>query len=102
MAHKSKQRESNLAQVQAFLEDIGLYLIDEGTADIYGQFKAEIISRFGPNTLLWCGAINGSPFTIKTSAQPINSFRSELISVPQARAKNGIQVKPRQEPTLLN
>ncbi len=34
--------------VQAFLQGIDIYPVDREVAEIYGQFKAEIISRFGP------------------------------------------------------
>lgn len=48
MAHKSEQKTANLARVKEFIEDISLYFVDEKTADIYGEFKAEIIAHFGP------------------------------------------------------
>ena len=48
MADNSQQKTENLARVQEFLNDIGVYFVDEETANIYGQFKAEIINHFGP------------------------------------------------------
>jgi tRNA(fMet)-specific endonuclease VapC len=48
MAQKSEQKAGNLARVQSFLEGILMYPVDDQTADIYGQFKAEIIEHLGP------------------------------------------------------
>src|SRR5204863_7859704 len=48
MAEKSQRRTSNLTLVHRFLQDIRTYGVDEETADIYGQFKADILRRFGP------------------------------------------------------
>jgi tRNA(fMet)-specific endonuclease VapC len=48
MAEKSEQRESNLAEVESFFEDISIYPIDQDTATVYGQLKAAIINHFGP------------------------------------------------------
>lgn len=48
MAHRSERVISNLTKIRAFLRDINVYLIDEQTADIYGELKAALFARFGP------------------------------------------------------
>jgi tRNA(fMet)-specific endonuclease VapC len=48
MAQNSQQRTANLIRVQVFCQGINIYPLDRETADIYGEFKAEILARFGP------------------------------------------------------
>lgn len=48
MAQNSQQRTANLMKIEAFLQRIDIYSIDKQTAEIYGDFKSEIIRRFGP------------------------------------------------------
>ncbi len=48
MAENSKYREQNLIRVEEFLADIGVYYVDEKTANIYGKIKANLIKGFGP------------------------------------------------------
>ncbi|NEO38962.1 MAG: type II toxin-antitoxin system VapC family toxin [Moorea sp. SIOASIH] len=48
MVQNSQQKATNIARVQAFLQGIYIYPVDNETADIYGQFKAEILPYFGP------------------------------------------------------
>jgi tRNA(fMet)-specific endonuclease VapC len=48
MAFRSERIHSNLAGVHQFLEDIGIYAVDEETADIFGQLRAALFLKFGP------------------------------------------------------
>ena len=48
MAQNSQQRTANLLKVQAFLQRIEIYPIDLAIANIYGEFKAELIRQFVP------------------------------------------------------
>lgn len=48
MAYNSERQERNLALVQSYLADIGIYRLNDEIADLYGQFKAGIIRHFGP------------------------------------------------------
>jgi tRNA(fMet)-specific endonuclease VapC len=43
MAQNSQQRTANLIKIRAFLKRIDIYPIDDETAEIYGDFKSEII-----------------------------------------------------------
>jgi tRNA(fMet)-specific endonuclease VapC len=48
MAQNSQQRTANLLKIQAFLQRIDVYPIDLAIAEIYGEFKTELIRQFGP------------------------------------------------------
>jgi tRNA(fMet)-specific endonuclease VapC len=48
MAQNSQQKTANLLKIQAFLQRIDVYSIDHQTAEIYGDFKSEIIKQLGP------------------------------------------------------
>ena len=48
MMEKSKRRETNLAQLAQFLEDIRIYRLTEETATIYGQIKVALFNQFAP------------------------------------------------------
>ncbi len=48
MAQNSQQKTANLIKIQVFLQRIDIYSIDDETAEIYGDFKSEILSKFGP------------------------------------------------------
>lgn len=48
MIENSVQRETNLASLTEFIEDIRVYGVTEDTANIYGQLKAALMRQFGP------------------------------------------------------
>lgn len=48
MAHKSERKTDNLRLVREFFEDINVYPLDGGVADVYGEIKAALLDRFGP------------------------------------------------------
>lgn len=47
MAQNSQQKAANIIKVRAFLQRINVVPIDDETAEIYGDFKSELIKRFG-------------------------------------------------------
>jgi len=48
MAQNSQQKTANLLKIRAFLQRIDVYSIDLAIAQIYGEFKTELIRQFGP------------------------------------------------------
>ncbi|NES20894.1 MAG: type II toxin-antitoxin system VapC family toxin [Symploca sp. SIO3E6] len=48
MAENSQKRESNLNRVTDFLKNILIYEIDSITAEIYGEFQADLMKQFAP------------------------------------------------------
>jgi tRNA(fMet)-specific endonuclease VapC len=48
MIENSAQRETNLASLAEFIEDVRIYGVTEDTANIYGQLKATLIKKFDP------------------------------------------------------
>ena len=48
MAWRSEQQSENLRNVEAFLQKIKIYSVDNQVADIYGQLKASSLAHFGP------------------------------------------------------
>lgn len=48
MMENSAQRETNLASLAEFIEDIRIYSVTQDTASIYGQLKAALMRQFGP------------------------------------------------------
>ncbi|MBW4596084.1 MAG: PIN domain-containing protein [Brasilonema angustatum HA4187-MV1] len=48
MMENSRQKQTNLARLAEFIEDIRIYHVDKDTATIYGQLKAALFNHFGP------------------------------------------------------
>jgi tRNA(fMet)-specific endonuclease VapC len=48
MMENSQNKNSNLAQLDQFLQDIRIYLIGTKTATLYGQLKASLFNGFAP------------------------------------------------------
>lgn len=48
MTEKSERKAQNLTAVQAFLESVDLYFIDEETAILYSQLKTAVFNQFAP------------------------------------------------------
>jgi tRNA(fMet)-specific endonuclease VapC len=48
MAHRSRRKSDNLLRIQAFLEDIHVYPVDQTTAEVYGELKTAVINYYGP------------------------------------------------------
>ena len=48
MAYNSERQQQNLALVQSYLANVGIYRLNDAIANLYGQSKADLIRHFGP------------------------------------------------------
>ena len=48
MAYNSERQQQNLALVQSYLANVGIYRLNDEIANLYGQSKADLIRYFGP------------------------------------------------------
>lgn len=48
MVQKSQRQAENLQAVEAFLQSISLYPINEAVASVYGELKGTIVNQLGP------------------------------------------------------
>jgi len=48
MVQRSEMKAENEAKVQALLQDMELFPVDDATADIYGMLKAGLLAKYGP------------------------------------------------------
>jgi tRNA(fMet)-specific endonuclease VapC len=46
--YKSERVNENMAEVKNFLRLLDIYMVDETTAEIYGEIKNTLLDRFGP------------------------------------------------------
>jgi tRNA(fMet)-specific endonuclease VapC len=48
MVERSERRHENAAKVEALLEDMEVFPLDDAAADLYGQMKARLLAARGP------------------------------------------------------
>jgi tRNA(fMet)-specific endonuclease VapC len=48
MAERSEQREINIVRLRTFFRDIDVHPVSAEVADVYGEIKNALLTRFGP------------------------------------------------------
>lgn len=48
MAYHSERRQANLQHVKTYLANIGIYSLNEAIAELYGEFKSDLLRHYGP------------------------------------------------------
>lgn len=48
MAYNSERQEQNLRNARRYLDTLSIYRLNSEIAELYGQFKAELIQYYGP------------------------------------------------------